>query len=328
MRNPSSASLPAMPARKAICSRAARRPLALEPLEARTLLAAVLVPDDDLSLLSTHGGACQCPVCTGIGLDEIPVIAQAATPSAATTPLTGLPALSSNPSAAKKLYLDFNGNVQASWGSVSQRRHAGLRPGRQLASFSSGELAAIREIWARVAEDYAPFNINVTTIDPGSLADGGVARRRDRRELFRLVRLVGRRRGLCRRLLQRAAQRGLRVRGRPGQRQPAIHGRSDHARSGAPVRPAAPGRLERRPGWSGIQLRHRRLGPDHGRRAITPTARPGTAAPTAAGADGDAGRPGDLGRRPTASAVADDFGSTTAAASHAGRRARTSAWPA
>src|SRR5262249_37831715 len=28
------------------------------------------------------------------------------------------------------------------------------------------------EIWQCVAEDYAPFNINVTTVDPGSYPDG------------------------------------------------------------------------------------------------------------------------------------------------------------
>ncbi len=163
----------AMPARKAICSRTTRRPLALEPLESRTLLTAALAPDD--SPLSTHGGACHCPVCTGLGLDEIPVVTQASTVTAPTTSLSGLPALSSNPTAAKKLYLDFNGHVQSSWGSFSNVVTPAFDQDGRPSSLSSGELAAIREIWTRVAEDYAPFNINVTTIDPG-LAAGGVAR--------------------------------------------------------------------------------------------------------------------------------------------------------
>jgi hypothetical protein len=162
-----------MPARKAICSRATRRPLALEPLESRTLLTASLLQGD--ASFSTHGGACHCPVCTGVGLDEIPVVTQAAAIAAPTTSLAGLPALSSNPSATKKLYLDFNGHFQSSWGSFSSVVTPAFDQDGRPSSLSSGEVAAIREIWTRVAEDYAPFNIDVTTIDPG-LAAGSVAR--------------------------------------------------------------------------------------------------------------------------------------------------------
>jgi hypothetical protein len=36
-------------------------------------------------------------------------------------------------------------------------------------TFSTTEVASIEEIWKRVAEDYAPFNVDVTTIDPGNL---------------------------------------------------------------------------------------------------------------------------------------------------------------
>ncbi len=35
-------------------------------------------------------------------------------------------------------------------------------------SFTDSELARIQRIWARVAEDFAPFNVNVTTSDPGT----------------------------------------------------------------------------------------------------------------------------------------------------------------
>src|SRR5262245_31049485 len=107
------------PARKATRSRVVghspvlARTLLIEPLEPRTLLTAALLPDE-MPLLSTHGGACQCPVCTGAGLDEIPVISESTTLAATTTSLAGIPSLSSNPSATKKLYLDFNGHVQSS----------------------------------------------------------------------------------------------------------------------------------------------------------------------------------------------------------------------
>lgn len=38
-------------------------------------------------------------------------------------------------------------------------------------TFSPDEVSRITEIWRRVAEDYAPFNINVTTVNPGTFSD-------------------------------------------------------------------------------------------------------------------------------------------------------------
>ena len=91
----------------------------------------------------------------------------------ASLPLT---ALSSRPGATAKLYLDFNGDVSASWGE--------LRPGTTPAydqdgvatTFSDGELKSIHEIWARVAEKYSPFNVDVTTVDPGNVSNFVTAR--------------------------------------------------------------------------------------------------------------------------------------------------------
>ena len=40
------------------------------------------------------------------------------------------------------------------------------------ATFSDAELQVIQSTWARVAEDFAPFNINVTTEEPAVLASG------------------------------------------------------------------------------------------------------------------------------------------------------------
>ena len=34
-------------------------------------------------------------------------------------------------------------------------------------SYSQGELNGIREVWARVSEKYSPFDVNITTVDPG-----------------------------------------------------------------------------------------------------------------------------------------------------------------
>ena len=87
-----------------------------------------------------------------------------------------VPQLSSRPGAAATLYLDFNGHVQPSWGSHDNVVTPAYDTDGNKASFSAAEIAAIREIWARVAEDYAPFKINVTTVAPPSFADRVAAR--------------------------------------------------------------------------------------------------------------------------------------------------------
>lgn len=164
------------PARKirAGQSHRSRRTLTVENLEPRTLLALAPV-DDPLASASGHGGICNCPVCTGVGLEQIAVVSDTSAALAPASALTSLPQLSSNSSARAKLYLDFNGHTQGSWGSYGRVTTPAFDQNGNPFSLSSGELATIREVWARVAEDYAPFNVDVTTIDPGSQVDGRVA---------------------------------------------------------------------------------------------------------------------------------------------------------
>ena len=85
--------------------------------------------------------------------------------------------LSSRPSASKIIFLDFNGyhSSNNSWG------HNITFPSYDLDgdsnSFSDIEREEIQKIFQNVAEDYLPFNVNVTTRSPGSLAlsnTGGV----------------------------------------------------------------------------------------------------------------------------------------------------------
>jgi hypothetical protein len=97
-------------------------------------------------------------------------------PSVVKSSLTSLPQLSSLPSAKAKLVLDFNGNTLASWGMKTNVVTPAYDIDGDPKTFSAQELANIKEIWARVAEDYAPFNIDVTTIDPGQLTNGVVAK--------------------------------------------------------------------------------------------------------------------------------------------------------
>lgn len=77
--------------------------------------------------------------------------------------------LQSRPGSSRVLYLDFTGHTTPTgqWGNgsplVSQRFTRDSSP-----SFSDVERAEIFEIWRRVSEDFAPFNLNVTTRDPGT----------------------------------------------------------------------------------------------------------------------------------------------------------------
>ena len=81
--------------------------------------------------------------------------------------------LHSLPGASKVLYLDFDGhltsgtlwNANFTGGSDITSLPYGLDD--DTSSFSSEELSRIQNIWARVAEDFAIYEIDVTTEDPG-----------------------------------------------------------------------------------------------------------------------------------------------------------------
>ena len=83
------------------------------------------------------------------------------------------PAFSSLQGAAYTIYLDFSGfNFSGNWdngSSVPGSTPAYTVDGNANA-FSALEVANIQNIWSRVAEKYAPFNINVTTVDPAVAA--------------------------------------------------------------------------------------------------------------------------------------------------------------
>jgi hypothetical protein len=85
-----------------------------------------------------------------------------------TVSLDSVPALDSRLGAAAKLYLDFTGDVTPLWVDESPGVTPAYDQDGDSTSFSSGELASIRDIWARVSEKYSPFNIDVTTVNPGT----------------------------------------------------------------------------------------------------------------------------------------------------------------
>ena len=96
--------------------------------------------------------------------------------SAATYPYDQTFRLHSRPTATRVVYLDFDGYAlhDTAW-NASGTPALTVPPYSKDAdpSFSAAELDVVQEVWARVAEDYAPFNIDVTTEDPGT---SGIAR--------------------------------------------------------------------------------------------------------------------------------------------------------
>ena len=82
--------------------------------------------------------------------------------------------LHSNPSATKTIYLDFNGHILpagSAWANGYNGGSAIKAPAWSLdadtTTFSDAERSIIQGIWQRVAEDFAPFDVNVTTEDRG-----------------------------------------------------------------------------------------------------------------------------------------------------------------
>ncbi|MFO0924776.1 MAG: hypothetical protein U0905_20100 [Pirellulales bacterium] len=83
-----------------------------------------------------------------------------------------VPAFNSLPGASKTLYLDFDGHFESSWGSYTNVTSPAFDRDGSPTSLSVEELQYIQDVWEIVAEDYAPFNINVTTVEPSVLAAG------------------------------------------------------------------------------------------------------------------------------------------------------------
>ncbi|WP_432696106.1 Ig-like domain-containing protein [Marinobacterium sp. YM272] len=78
--------------------------------------------------------------------------------------------LHSRPGAAKVVFLDFDGHVISgtAWNSGTTLYARAFDTDGDPSSFNDSERAQIAEIWHRVSEDMAPFDIDVTTEDPGS----------------------------------------------------------------------------------------------------------------------------------------------------------------
>jgi len=80
------------------------------------------------------------------------------------------PAFSSLPSAKASIYLDFNGHFDAAWLNFTNIDTPSFDVDGNANTFSAAEQKIIEDVWREMAEDYAPFNVNVTTVLPSSFA--------------------------------------------------------------------------------------------------------------------------------------------------------------
>uniref|UniRef100_A0A383VZQ1 Peptidase C-terminal archaeal/bacterial domain-containing protein n=1 Tax=Tetradesmus obliquus TaxID=3088 RepID=A0A383VZQ1_TETOB len=90
--------------------------------------------------------------------------------------------LSSRPGSKFKIVLDFDGNVLrgSQWNVIQGADKIVTGPydkDGDPSTFNAEEIADIVAIWRAVAEDYAPFDVDVTTLDPGDAALQGVGQK-------------------------------------------------------------------------------------------------------------------------------------------------------
>ena len=96
--------------------------------------------------------------------------------AAAAAPLDQTFLLHSKPGSQRTIYLDFNGQDVSNtvWNTPEHGLPARSHPAWTLdgdrTTFNNSEREAVQSVWRRVAEDYAPFDVDVTTQDPGTAA--------------------------------------------------------------------------------------------------------------------------------------------------------------
>lgn len=81
--------------------------------------------------------------------------------------------LHSLPGARRTVFLDVDGaEVRGTWWNedIPDATYGGLDADGAPGSFNAAERAVVQEVWQRVAEDFAPFAVDVTTEDPGPAA--------------------------------------------------------------------------------------------------------------------------------------------------------------
>ena len=84
--------------------------------------------------------------------------------------------LHSRPGASRVIYIDFNGELISgtAWNTYYNGGQDLVAPAFDIdgapSTYSDNELAIVQNVWLRVAEDFAPFDVDITTTDPGLAA--------------------------------------------------------------------------------------------------------------------------------------------------------------
>ena len=87
--------------------------------------------------------------------------------------LADLAELNSNSGASVSIFLDFDGHSETTWGSFLRNVTIPVfDTDSDNTTFSDAEQALITEVWQRVSEDFAPFDVNVTTVEPADFSNG------------------------------------------------------------------------------------------------------------------------------------------------------------
>ena len=110
--------------------------------------------------------------CEGVVAAQAPTATNGGTNALLSYPSSQTFLLHSKPGVSRVIYLDFNGHTTSGtqWNTSYTAGAAFTTPAYDTdgvpSSFSAAELASIQEIWKRVSEDYAPYDVDVTTEEP------------------------------------------------------------------------------------------------------------------------------------------------------------------
>jgi hypothetical protein len=149
-----------------------RRILQVESLETRKLLASDVfspetgsIPRAPEDLVSANSGYFR----------QFDNVSRSEANLAAITDLDKTFLLHSRPTATKTIYLDFDGfRASGTFWNIGRGRDPIISPAwdpaNNGAEFTNGELLEIQQVWQLVSADFSPFDVNVTTEDPGEEA--------------------------------------------------------------------------------------------------------------------------------------------------------------
>ncbi len=143
----------------------------IEVVEERCLLSAV-GGSQDLDNETLLDGDTAVLKSAGSSLNRYPISGNAGG-TRFLNPLTSIPVLNSRPGAPVSIYLDFNGHSETdpSWNGGNTVTTPVFDVDGDLTTFSDEELRRMDELWYRVSEDFAPFEVNITTVEPAQIND-------------------------------------------------------------------------------------------------------------------------------------------------------------